>query len=72
MSRRGRKTILLDLRRRAAFETADFGHINENANITDRNGKPLDVDAFIKERTRLYIDTWVLPLIDELIVKEKA
>lgn len=55
---------LKKLRKRANFETAGFGNCAEALPIQVR-----DVTEFIKERTRVYRDSWVLPIIDALIAK---
>lgn len=52
------KTVILQLkklRKAATFENASFGHGDDG------------IDQICKEKTRLYRETWVLPLIDELI-----
>jgi hypothetical protein len=75
MKRRGRRTILLELRRHLTMERAEFGYIHSlMAHLSDR---PLpktedDVTGFIRRRTALWRDSWVFPLIDELLAKEKG
>jgi hypothetical protein len=59
------------LREFASLEKGSFGNGYKNP------GDPLpkteaQVDEFIRRRTRLYLQTWVLPKIDELIEAERV
>lgn len=56
---------LREIRSKAAFENASFGMPADI--VTIRGGKEYNKDEFIKVETRLYRQTWLLPLIDELI-----
>jgi hypothetical protein len=64
---------LHELRRNASLENASFGFKTETLKLKYRaSGMFTDqlewtVDEFIKERTRLHRQSWILPLIDELI-----
>ena len=55
---------LKELRRNASLENASFGF---RGNLVTCNGKTMPVDDFIKERTRLHRETWILPWIDQVI-----
>ena len=54
---------LQELRRMASFEDASFGGAGVEL-------KPGEVTDFIRERTKLYRQSWVTPIIDELIERE--
>lgn len=62
---------LKTLRDHAAFKNASFGFNDETLTLSGRPGPTPQtewtVDAFIKERTRIYRQSWLLPQIDELI-----
>ena len=63
---------LRELRRLAAFEKCSFGMPSETVIAShDTYGDPekINKDAFIKEATRLYRESWLLPIIDELLAK---
>jgi hypothetical protein len=54
---------------RVKFETANFG-----CPIGDQSGTAIPkngVDDFIKEKTRLYRETWIIPFIEALINDDK-
>lgn len=68
--RRGRGTILRELQKLAEMADADFNDVND-VTITYPDGHTIRADAFIKERTRLWRETWMLPLIKELQDKER-
>lgn len=61
---------LQELRKLCTYETASFGFPSEKVNSNpylapQQVGVP--IDEFIKERTRLHRESWILPTIDELI-----
>lgn len=56
--------LLKETRKYASLESANFGWEHEKLTY---NGKEYTVDAFIKERTKLHRDTWILPNIDKAI-----
>jgi hypothetical protein len=68
---------LREIRRLSNFENADFDErglsmINKNntSYIVDRDGKEYTITEYIKETTRLYRDSWINPLIDQLLEQE--
>ena len=56
---------LKEVRRYAAFENANFGDCTRPGQTID--GKT--VDEFIKDRTRIYRQSWILPVLDDMIRK---
>ncbi|CAO3447915.1 hypothetical protein [Azospirillum argentinense] len=63
--RKSYRELLSELRITANFENASFGKLWGDV------GDPLpkteeEVTDFIRRRTKLYRETWVIPLIDEL------
>jgi hypothetical protein len=65
-----RLVALKTLRRRVQWEGASFGDCAPTAVHGGGHALPTHeghVDAFIRERTRLYVKTWILPIIDCLI-----
>lgn len=50
------------LRKAITFENASFGFQHDKVD-------GVQVTEFIKERTRLYQETWVLPILDDMIAK---
>ena len=58
---------LLELRRVANFENADFDRLCGG----DIALKPSEVTDFVRECTKLYRDSWMNPIIDELIERER-
>jgi hypothetical protein len=56
------------LRSRANFVTANFEGIADRANppVIDQG-----VTEFIRDRTKIYRDSWINPIIDELIEREE-
>jgi hypothetical protein len=62
---------LRELRAAATLERAEFSILHPEPGDelpTSEN----DVTAFIKKRTKLYLETWVLPEIDEMISKARS
>lgn len=60
---KAQEKILRELREHVTLERASFSrHPGLTAPPSDQ-----DVDAFIKERTRLHRQTYILPLIDGLL-----
>lgn len=72
MKRRAPKHVIDKLhaaRKNASLETAIFGFPTDTVLLegpADRERR-MTVDAFIKERIRIHHDSWVLPLLDELL-----
>ena len=60
------REALLRLKSLCELEGATFGHIWEDPK-DPLPTKESEVDEFVKERTRLYRRTWVLPIIDALL-----
>jgi hypothetical protein len=58
---------LQELCRMANYETANFDPIG-GGDVVIEDGKVTD---FIRERTRLYRNSWINPIIDELIEREQ-
>lgn len=63
---------LIELRRKAAFETANFDTFEYRRVLLVNADHPefdklLTVDQFVKETTRVYRETWVLPIIDRFL-----
>lgn len=54
---------LKELRDYCNFKNADFGYFGDE--VIGR------CSEFIRDRTRIYRDTWILPVIDELIAEEE-
>lgn len=57
---------LKELYKRASLTNASFGSPGDRVTIRN-DAREISVDDFIKERTRIHRETYVLPLIDELI-----
>jgi hypothetical protein len=58
---------LQEIRRLMTFESARFGELWDDP---QRNPLPkceADVDAFIRERTRIFRESWILSELDELL-----
>lgn len=60
--------------RAATMETANFGFGTERLKITSgpNTGTVASCDEFIKERTRLYRDSWIIPQIEEALAWAKG
>ena len=61
---------LRELRRYATFESASFDHMNYGDNESAEMKLPTkesEVTDFIRNRTLLYRQSWILPIIDELL-----
>ncbi len=61
---------LVEIRRLAAMDDASFGFVTELVSVTGMGNDPdlkTPIDEFIKGKTRPYRETWLLPVIDELI-----
>ncbi len=56
--------LLRELRRMASLESASFERIGPDAALPTTEAQ---VTAFIRERTRLHRETWILPIIDQLL-----
>lgn len=69
VKRHGRIGRLKELRDYANFTRASFGPLT-SAPITLKGSE--QVTEYIKEQTRHYRDSWVNPIIDELIAEEEA
>ena len=70
MRKQSKLKRLQELRRTASLEGGCFDGLGSDAVALPKSEK--EVNAFIRGRTRLYITTWVLPIIDELIARETA
>jgi hypothetical protein len=69
--RRTNSDLLAELRAYVSYESADF------SNIYARDSDPLPTDEkhvteFIRRRTKLYRETWIGPVIDELSKRLKV
>lgn len=60
---------LREARRVANMERASFGFTFDTVTIEGGfdAGTKMTVDAFVKEKTRLYRESWLLPPLDDLI-----
>lgn len=58
---------LRQIRRDATFEEARFGMLRDAPEEYPLPKCEADVDAFIRERTRIFRETWILSEIDELL-----
>lgn len=62
---------LMELRRLLTFERSDFSVIGPR----DEDALPrteAEVNAFIRERTRLWRESWVFPIIDEMLARGRG
>lgn len=73
MRRRGNLTILKDVRKHLSMETCGFDRMcGRTSAPTFEDGRAVtesNVTEFIRERTRLWLHSWVLPGLDEVITK---
>lgn len=58
-------------------DAASFGFPNDTVAVNahfefETNGKPQPLDAYIKERTRLYRETWIIPQIEAALAWAKG
>ena len=51
----------------ARMEKASFGGVGSEGVIVLRT--PEEIDAFVKERTRLYRNTWLIPPLERALAK---
>jgi hypothetical protein len=66
--RRGRKAILIQLRQ--MLEMDGYGSsFQDGGRTVITNGA--QATQFVRDHTKLWRDSWVFPLIDELLGKEK-
>lgn len=65
MSRRTNAALVAALRRVANFESAAFDNIYPDARDPLPSGED-QATEFIVRRTRLYRETWLAPLLDEI------
>lgn len=61
--------VLSEIRRVMTLETSQFRALWDDPERNPLPKKEADVDAFIRERTRLFRETWVLSPLDELLAK---
>jgi len=59
---------LQELRRRVNYEEAAFGSGLDYGGVTLR---PDEVTDFIRDQTELYRNSWINPIIDQLIAREQ-
>lgn len=63
--------LLKELYRTASFANAHFDHVTPDWAGEAEGQRPprneREVTGFIKARTRIYVDTWVLPLVAQLL-----
>lgn len=61
---------LVELRKHLTLETAHFSHPWESPDDplpkTER-----EVNEFIERRTRVWRESWILPILDEMIARER-
>lgn len=67
--RRGRGRILNDLRKHLTMNTFGCNDIS-GGKVIDEHGREWTATEFVRERTRVWRDSWIFPLIDELEAKE--
>lgn len=62
------EALLIELFNMANFRSASFGFPNDTVTVNAHFEKPITVhpDVFIRDKTKLYRDSWVNPLIQEL------
>lgn len=60
---------LKEARRAATMEQAGFGFSTDTLVVA---GKTVGVTEFIKESTRVYRETWIIPQIDEVLAWAKS
>jgi hypothetical protein len=58
---------LQEIRRMVTFESAHFRELFEDPVKHPLPKSETDVDAFIRERTRIFRETWILGPLDELL-----
>jgi hypothetical protein len=67
MSRRAPQSVIEDLSaalKAARMGTANFDGIGDKMTF---NGEAIDIDSFVKERIRIYMQTWVIPQIEDAL-----
>lgn len=65
------RMMLMELRKLLTLETANFSRIGPR----DEDALPrteAEVNAFIRERTRLWRESWVFPIIDEMLARGRG
>lgn len=75
MTRTSKLSQLRELERLLTMENAGFGFAVEKVTVHASMGgveQTLSVDEFIKERTRIWRESWPLPIIRDLIEREEA
>jgi len=66
-----RRRLLKEVRERIKMKKASFGRVSElDDDPLPKSEK--EVTEFIRRRTRLYMETWVLPVIDQLIAEAEG
>lgn len=63
--KRGKAKILQELHDLVSLKTANFG-----GGMGPPRGTGMDVDAFVKDRIRPWLRSWVIPLVEELLERE--
>lgn len=58
--------IVAELRRLVAYESAAFGYIGGSPADDPLPKTEKEVTDFIRRRTRLYVGSWILPLLEKL------
>lgn len=72
MRRQSRLTTLKDIRRYILMgpEMCNFDNLPGSKDVVLKDGNG-DVSEFIRSRTRLYRETWIIPALNRLIDKEE-
>ena len=58
---------LRELRRLMTLEQTKFAELWDDPERNPLPKREAEVDAFIRERTRIFRETWILPVLDELL-----
>lgn len=56
-----------ELRTLMTLETSNFAKLWDDPGENPLPKREEDVNAFIRERTRVWRETWILPVLDELL-----
>lgn len=67
----GTLATLRSVRHHATMGLCDFNGVSGEL-ITLQDGRQMTPTEFIRDRTRLWRQTWILPGLDRLIAKEEA
>lgn len=60
------RAIITNVRDRLTWDRADFGGADGRGQLGSSQ-----LDALVKERTRIYLDSWIIPALNILIDEDK-